>query len=95
MVGGLLSVLEHFGDRQVDGEDGAGAKRGGAGAEANGATMLVHNLAADPQSQAGARVLLGREEGLENPLQIFRRDAVAGVGKADAYARTGWGAPIA
>ena len=95
LVGDTFLVLEHCGDRQEDGEDGAGAKWGGAGAEANGAAMLVHNLAADPQSQAGARVLLGCEERLKNPLQVLGRDAVAGVGKADAYARTGRRAPIA
>src|SRR5512146_3564771 len=70
--------------RQPHRDDGTMAE---AAADANGASVLAHDLLADPQPEPGADVLLGGEEGLEDPLQVTALDADARVRHGDAQER--------
>ena len=67
--------------RQRDAEGGAGA---GFAPHVNPATVLPDYAVGKRQAEPGALANgFGGEEGLEDALQVLRRDAAAGVGDLD------------
>src|SRR5205085_2357608 len=49
------------------------------------ASVIFNQLFCDPQSQAGANILLGGEERLKYFVALFSRNAVASVSNHDLY----------
>ncbi len=69
-----------------DGEGGAVPGAVGGGADTDGAAVLVDQLLADPEPEAGADGSLGGEEGVEHLFGGGGGDAVAAVGDGEADA---------
>src|SRR5580700_1852495 len=61
-------------------EDSSTSSAAGVAPNANRAAVLLDDPTADPQSESGAILSLGGEEGLENLLLISRRDARSIIG---------------
>src|ERR1700761_3072861 len=57
----------------------------GSGAHADGAAVALDNLAGNPEAQAGAYVLLGGEERLEDAVDVLGFDTGSAVGDDDLH----------
>src|SRR5579872_7255536 len=75
-----LAMFDWTIDRQGDAERCASTR---ATAQFDGAAMRLDNALRNPQPQAGALFVLGREEGLKNMRQVLLVDAFAGVAHLD------------
>jgi len=72
-----------------DGEDGAGPGACGVGADAEGSSVFFYEFAGDPETESGAGIFFGGEEGLEDAADVVLMNAAAGVGDGDADAAAG------
>ena len=80
-------MLEVGGDGgEEDGEQGTAAGFNLRGPHANAAALLFDDAACDPESEAGAFLALGGEEGLEEFCEMLLRDTGAAVADGDGDA---------
>jgi len=85
--GGWVDAAGHV-DGKEDTEDGSGGIAG-AGAEADGSSLLFNEATGDPETEAGADGLLGGEEGGEDSIANLGGDAGAVVRDEDGYVVAG------